>query len=141
MRAVRCSSCGKLFSVYKSRNNAKFCSTLCAGNYSLPVGSYRRSVKHRQYKEIKTNEGWKQEHRWVMENYLGRKLQKFEEVHHINGDKHDNRIENLWMLDKKNHSREHFELFKKVQKLEWENKWLIEQINNLKSESQWRPSR
>lgn len=47
------------------------------------------------------------QHRWVMEQHLGRKLSKDEDVHHINGVKTDNRIENLQILSHSDHSKLH----------------------------------
>lgn len=47
------------------------------------------------YRMIPINGKSCREHRIIMENYLERKLLKNENVHHINGDRLDNRIENL----------------------------------------------
>jgi hypothetical protein len=43
----------------------------------------------------RNSRGWMPEHRWVMARALSRPLKRTETIHHINGNKTDNRLENL----------------------------------------------
>ena len=47
------------------------------------------------------------EHRYLMEQHIGRKLNFEEVVHHINGDKTDNKIENLMIMSRQEHNDHH----------------------------------
>lgn len=47
------------------------------------------------------------EHRWVLEKKIGRYLEKNEIAHHTNGDKKDNRKENLEVMTASDHMKMH----------------------------------
>lgn len=72
---------------------------------ATPVGSKRTVAKG--YIEIKTNNGWTREHRYVMEQYLGRKLKKDEIIHHKDENKKNNIISNLELLLHGEHTKYH----------------------------------
>lgn len=98
-----CLQCGKRFE-RRRQTKGLFCSRICKGQYQhWPLGSTRLDPKG--YVLIKvapnspgtfgTKQTWMFAHRHVMQQHLGRPLSPTEQVHHRNGNKTDNRLDNL----------------------------------------------
>ncbi len=67
-----------------------------------------------------------------MEVALGRKIDRDECVHHINGNKLDNRLKNLELIDRRKHSRDHRRIYKELLQLRRGNQELRHEIAELK---------
>lgn len=86
----------------------------------LAKSPYQEYVVYGPYTHTETNrkrvtlikcDGSAQRHiaysRYLMEVHLNRRLESFEDVHHINGDLADDRLENLTILNHSDHTKLH----------------------------------
>lgn len=122
-----CPNCGKEFTPNKKqlrslavgKQKRAYCSPLCARQHMAIKNAGSNNPKWRGGKV--DDHGYNSvhmpgyheaspyvlEHRLIMERVLGRKLEDGEIVHHKNGDKKDNRPENLEVLTISEHMRHH----------------------------------
>jgi len=101
-------------SILKSKKNGiKYCSMICKteamkrGDTNFGFKDEGADKTPNIRKRIQVNKQRVYEHRYIMEQHIGRKIEKGEHVHHINGNPKDNRIENLQVLTASEHSKLH----------------------------------
>lgn len=113
---VVCDQCGKKFfssPCYQKRERKnRFCSKKCEAEFK----KYYNTREQWRGGTIGTTTGYKYiridgknvgEHILVAEKKIGRRLTEGEVVHHINGNKLDNRPENLIVMTKSQHAKLH----------------------------------
>lgn len=84
---------------------------------TFSISSRKRKLNRNNYVLVHVPEhpksfedGWYYEHRVIIEQYLNRPLKEWETIHHINGDKTDNSLKNLFVCSANQHYKAHLPL-------------------------------
>ena len=103
------------------------------GRRKLPNGYiWLRMYPNDPYYTMARKSGYALEHRIIMARYLGRCLSTQEQVHHKNGIRDDNRIENLELSDIRTHRELHAKLEIEIKLIRWKVKELEEELARVK---------
>lgn len=131
-----CEECGnvfKRFPCYFKKRAGRFCSKRCElcwnsrewkrnnpirgidnSGYKNPMwGKFKNDLEGRSRKDgyirVRFNGERILKHRFLMEEHLGRKLKKWEIIHHIDGNNRNNCLDNLQIMSQSEHRNIHFE--------------------------------
>ena len=139
-------TCLKCLSEFKPRHSkSKYCSVPCARSKNGGHNKKQESwwVNSSGYIEghiwiDDTTKIYVKQHRWIMSKHLGRELLTTEDVHHINGIKTDNKIENLEIIEHGAHTTHHNNnrVYKKGYKMDISDK---ERNRRRVDISKWKP--
>lgn len=97
------------------RTRADYSSATGAANGNWRGGRFVTDAGYVMVRASNTRRGYDFEHRVVAQRMLARPLTRAEHVHHLNGLRHDNRPENLAVLDASTHKREGWTYVKALQ--------------------------
>lgn len=109
-----CETCGQRFFVWPSKTRQRFCSKSCVRRILVPDNRLQNP-----YRQTKRDGKRIDVHRAIMEEFLGRKLGRFELVHHKDGNKLNNDLSNLSIMTPQQHSSHHNQKHPVTWNCEW----------------------